>query len=263
MTIRITEVIETAGQREIVDLLSGIWRGGGQLVDSSLLRALSQVGNYVAGAYVGGQLIGAAVGFLAADGHLHSHITGVAAGHRASGVGYALKQHQRRWAIERQLTRVSWTYDPLVRRNAYFNVHKLGAEPVEYLPDFYGPMTDGINAGDATDRLFVDWELASPRATDAAAGRLVEADLTGAAIGLGRDGDAPGSSDRRCPYDDSRVLVAMPSDIEKLRGTTPELAKRWRYAVREALISALAAGLRITEVSPEGWYVLIRPEEKR
>ena len=60
---------------------------------------------------------------------------------------------------------MTWTFDPFVRRNAWFNLHRLGAEVVELVPDFYGEMRDGINAGLASDRFVVRWDLpgAAPR----------------------------------------------------------------------------------------------------
>ena len=74
------------------------------------------------------------------------------------------------WALARGLAQVSWTFDPLVRRNAYFNLAKLGARPRAYLVNFYGPMSDGINAGDDTDRLEAQWRLDDPRVFRASAG---------------------------------------------------------------------------------------------
>ena len=81
------------------------------------------------------------------------------------GIGAAMKLHQRLWCLEHGITRMSWTFDPLIARNAYFNIGaRLGALPSEYHPDFYGQMRDGVNAGHASDRVFVEWDLtaASP-----------------------------------------------------------------------------------------------------
>ncbi|GAA2791071.1 hypothetical protein GCM10020219_072970 [Nonomuraea dietziae] len=46
-----------------------------------------------------------------------------------------------------------------MRRNAYFNIAKLGARPFEYVENFYGRMADSINEGDESDRLVVEWLL--------------------------------------------------------------------------------------------------------
>ena len=54
---------------------------------------------------------------------------------------------------------MTWTFDPLVARNAYFNIEKLGARPTHYMIDYYGQMSDGINAGQASDRVLLTWDL--------------------------------------------------------------------------------------------------------
>ena len=133
------------------------------------LRALTYAGNYLAGAFDHGSLVGACVGFFAAPAgvSMHSHVTGVAANVRGRSVGFALKLHQRAWALGQGLTEVTWTFDPLVRRNAYFNLVKLGAKAREYLIDFYGDMDDAINVGQGSDRLLVGWDLASDAVVNA------------------------------------------------------------------------------------------------
>ena len=60
------------------------------------------------------------------------------------------------------VSEIAWTFDPLVSRNAYFNLIKLGADAVEYLPNFYGPMLDTINGDDDSDRLLIKWRLLDP-----------------------------------------------------------------------------------------------------
>ena len=52
-----------------------------------------------------------------------------------------------------------WTFDPLVARNAYFNLHKLGAVADRFERNFYGEMTDTLNRGERTDRVVVRWDL--------------------------------------------------------------------------------------------------------
>ncbi|MGJ6966658.1 hypothetical protein ACSDR0_32575, partial [Streptosporangium sp. G11] len=88
---------------DVFRLFDDIWHpdAGGAPVTVEMMRALSHAGNYVAGAYEGGTLVGASVGFLGTTGAervLHSHITGALAGR---GIGFALKLHQRAWALER------------------------------------------------------------------------------------------------------------------------------------------------------------------
>ncbi|MFB9722710.1 GNAT family N-acetyltransferase [Planobispora longispora] len=242
---------------EVARLFDGIWRPvpGGEPVTVELMRALSHAGNYVAGAYgEDGRLIGASAGFLAAPvgEALHSHVTGALAGR---GAGLALKIHQREWALARGLERITWTYDPLVRRNAHFNLVKLGALPEEYLPSFYGAMGDAINAGDESDRILAVWRLAEPRVTAAVRGEPLPPGVPPDAVaGLGeRDGHpVPGRTDARV------VLVAVPDDIETLRRRDPGAAKAWRHAVRDVLGGLMNEGAQVTGFHQKSCYVVER-----
>ena len=108
------------------------------------------------------QIVGGSFGFLGrhlGEPSLHSHVTGILPGVRRTGLGRAMKLHQRAWAADHGLAWVTWTFDPLVRRNAWFNLGVLGAHVHEYLVDFYGPIDDAINAGDESDRLLVAWPV--------------------------------------------------------------------------------------------------------
>ena len=246
MVVRIRELNHAAAIHDVAALFDRIWGSGRDepAVDSSVLRALAHTGNYVAGAYDGQTLVGASVGFFAEDGHLHSHITGIAAEYQGRGIGRLLKHHQRDLALTRGRTAISWTFDPLIARNAYFNLHSLGAAVVEYLPDFYGDMHDAVNAGDATDRLYVVWALDTPVPLPP-----IAADVPAL---VARDGDQPVSNSVRAP----RLAVATPADIEKLRTHDRDLAVRWRMAVRSAMVGAMAAGYRVAGITRDGYYVL-------
>ncbi|WP_242676073.1 GNAT family N-acetyltransferase [Streptosporangium minutum] len=228
-------------------LLRRVWStqdGEDPPVALDIMCALAHTGGYVAGAFLGEELVGAAAGFLAAGESLHSHVAGVAPEVQGRGVGRAIKEHQRRWAAERGLRSISWTFDPLVRRNAYFNLSRLGARAERYLTDFYGPMTDGINDGDVSDRLFAEWPVDGTRAesSDTSEARVI-LDTSGRVTGPG------GSAVLKC---------ATPADVERMRRQEPSAARDWRAAQREALGGALAEGYRITGFTPDGWYVLER-----
>ena len=143
-------------------LFNQVWGTNTAVVGMELIRAIGHAGGYVAAAYAGEQMIGGSLGFLARHldrPALHSHLTGILPGVRRTGLGRSMKLHQRAWAASRGLDWVTWTFDPLVRRNAWFNLGVLGAEVHEYLVDFYGPIDDSINAGDESDRLLVAWAV--------------------------------------------------------------------------------------------------------
>jgi predicted GNAT superfamily acetyltransferase len=264
--VELAELHQIGELTDAAELFIEVWRTSRAEAPCTpaLLRALAHSGNYVAGARVGGRrLVGASVGFLYPDGSavgLHSHITGVRAEVQGRGVGFALKQHQRAWALARDLPVVTWTFDPLVRRNAFLNLVKLGAEIVEYLPDFYGPMGDGINAGDETDRCMVSWPLARERAITASHGAAVEPDLealrdAGASVLLDEDA-AGGPVAPDATPGAGALLVKVPGDIVAMRATDPRLASRWRHALRATMGEALGRGLAATGITRSGWYVL-------
>ncbi len=237
-----------------------------------LLRAYAHTGQYVVLAEDAEathpfprNVVAASVGFLAAPvgRALHSNITGVLPSGLGRSLGYAVKLHQRAWALERGLDLVTWTFDPLIRRNAWFNLAKLGADPVEYLEDFYGPMGDGLNAGDASDRLYLHWRLDGPAAADGAAGRFRVADVdalrrNGSRVVLAVADDGRRPVIRPVPDGVAALLVQVPEDVERLRGTDPEVAAAWRAALRETLGGSMRAGWRVTGVGRDGWYVLQR-----
>jgi predicted GNAT superfamily acetyltransferase len=262
------EPVETeADAREAVHVLAEVWpRAGGKVpLPSELAWVFAHSGNYVAIARTDGLAIGAAIGFRGADeagGHLHSHIAGVLPRWQGSSVGFGLKQHQRAWALRHGIDRIVWTFDPLVVRNAYFNVVKLGAELTRYYVDFYGPMDDGINSGDETDRCVVTWRLSSPRARAAAERRFAPADgeelrRAGAVETLGPDGS--GAPAPRHTAHDVRLL-RVPADIVSMRHQQPALARAWRLALREALVAAFADGLEVVGVTRDSTYVVARTE---
>ncbi|TCO60778.1 putative GNAT superfamily acetyltransferase [Actinocrispum wychmicini] len=233
--VDIRELHDMTELQAVDDLFRDIWRPdpANPPITCEFMRVLSHSGNYVVGAYAGGKLVGATVGILAAPigRTLHSHVTGVHDGMRGRSVGYALKLHQRAWALARGLDSITWTFDPLVRRNAYFNLAKLAARPVRYLPDFYGEMNDGINGDGPSDRLLVRWDLAGPEVVAACAGRPPETAPRG-------------------------VLVAVPADIETLRTSDPTAADQWRQRLRQALGDRMDAGAVVVGFTREGAYVI-------
>ncbi|MGW1995059.1 GNAT family N-acetyltransferase [Embleya sp. NPDC001921] len=243
--------------RDVEHLYGGIWPavpGQGLPVTVELMRALSHAGNYVAGAYRAGRMVGATVAFLGAPigETLHSHVTGALAG---SGAGFALKTHQREWALARGLRRITWTYDPLIRRNAHFNLTKLGARPVAYLPDFYGDMVDTINSGDESDRLLVSWELNESRVRAA-----VRREWTPPPPPPNAESALTTRAGRPAPTGTNAetVLIAVPPDIESLRRTDPSTSRAWRTALRDTLGTLLDNGATVLSFDRDAGYVVSR-----
>jgi predicted GNAT superfamily acetyltransferase len=94
--------------------------------------------------------------------YLHSHMMAVKDGYRNRGLGVQLKLAQRKEALERGIRLIEWTFDPLEIKNAFLNIHKLGAIVRSYLVDFYGVSSSRLQGGLPTDRLVAEWRLDSP-----------------------------------------------------------------------------------------------------
>jgi predicted GNAT superfamily acetyltransferase len=252
--------------RAAVGVLAEVWprAGGKEPLPPELAWVFAHSGNYVAIARQGDQPVGAAIGFRGEDEHgalLHSHITGVLPDRQSLGVGYALKQHQRDWARSHGIDRITWTFDPLVTRNAYFNVVKLGARLTTYYVDFYGPMDDEINNGDETDRCLVTWRVNSPAADAASTGVFAAADVAGIRASGGVEVLVPGATGAPVVTTSSADLrlLHLPTDIVDVRHQDPTLARAWRLGLREVLVPAFADGLEVVGVDRSGWYVIGRP----
>lgn len=222
----------SAGQAEAMStFFKNVWGGSDDVVPFDLILALNHVGAYSFSAMQEGQIVGASFGVrgvFRGQEILHSHVTAATVG----GAGFLLKQHQRAWAADRSIEAITWTFDPLVRRNCYFNFVKLGAVALEYLPNFYGTMTDDINRGDESDRLMAYWPVSS------------------AAIAAEqRAGSTPGS-----------LEVELPADIETMRKTDLQQALVWRKSVREQLQPILARGGVVRGMSQDRTRLLVAAE---
>ena len=95
--------------------------------------------------------------------YIHSHMLTVRPSHRNRGLGMQLKWQQRREALSRGIRHMEWTFDPLEIKNAFINIHRLGATCREYRVNSYGVSSSRLQGGLPTDRLLAEWELDSPR----------------------------------------------------------------------------------------------------
>jgi predicted GNAT superfamily acetyltransferase len=279
VTVRMLESLEDLSR--VDGLFAAIWGSTGQQVAMpvNLLRALTHSGSYVAGAWRGDQLVGAAVAFLGerdGEAELHSHVAGVSRGLQGRGVGFALKLHQRAWAAARAIRRVEWTYDPLVRRNGWFNLVKLGARAVAYYPNFYGIMVDELNGSDETDRCLISWDVDCQ--TTVAGATVPGATVPGATVrsatvrsatvpdghpvrmlSSGPDG-SPVVASVGPGRPEGSLLCQVPDDIVAMRRLQPELAAEWRLALRVTMGRAMQAGYVAAGMTPDGSYRLDRSE---
>jgi predicted GNAT superfamily acetyltransferase len=133
-----------------------------------------------------------------------------------------MKNHQKQWALDAGLAAITWTFDPLVRRNAWFNIERLGANAVEFHINFYGPLNDDINGDDETDRLLARWDIRTERVR-------------------GNETDS--------------IVLQTPDDIVQLRRSDQTSARAWRLNMREQLSRAFQTH-EVTGFTKDGSYVL-------
>jgi predicted GNAT superfamily acetyltransferase len=138
---------------------------GGQVVGAFDTDGAANVSGKPQQALVGFamSLPGVKTGDGPAQPYLHSHMLAVREGYRNRGLGVRLKREQRLEAISRGIFHMEWTFDPLEIKNAFMNIHRLGAVVRQYRPDFYGVSSSRLQGGLPTDRLLAEWELPSPR----------------------------------------------------------------------------------------------------
>ena len=203
----------------------------GTEITPNLLQAMVHSGAYLSGAFVDGNCVGAAFAFPATTGglHLHSHMTAVLDNFRDKGIGYALKVDQYKWAKQNNYKEITWTFDPLVARNAKLNILKLGIDISAYYPNFYGDMPDELNAGDESDRVMASLKVV---------------------------GDTPTARSVISTPDKSAVLIAIPDDIVAIRGKDLAENLRWRRSVRDEFVGVLARGGKVIGFSANNEYVV-------
>lgn len=235
----------------------------GTQITANLLQAMAHNGTYISGVFVEGEIVGAAFAFPSVDEHrhlhLHSHMAAVKENFRDRSIGSTLKWHQRAWALERGYEVITWTFDPLVRRNARLNLVKLGVQVFEYFPNFYGDLPDALNAGDPTDRVIARWNLLSQSTLAAATYRNLEKLATGVPVALSNIDGKP--IHHEIDPSQSQVLCYLPSDIIEIRSQDSALALEWRLALRAELHPRLDSGWHISGFTHDGAYVVINNGE--
>ncbi|MBE0698416.1 MAG: GNAT family N-acetyltransferase [Anaerolineaceae bacterium] len=190
---------------------------------------------------------------------VHSQLLAVVEEWRGEGIGRRMKWFQRAWCLERGITRVRWTVDPLRAANAELNIRRLGAISATYLPDYYGPM-QGIDAGAPTDRLLVEWNLGSERVCSLAEASSPPIDngYPQALEALTVNGSGPLSLSP--DFIGDPILLGLPENFIRLSKTDPSLALKWRMETRKLLLQAFQAGYSIRGFTRKGGpaYLLVK-----
>lgn len=265
MPAPVIRLLESPEDMKLVEELQRVvWPGSEtDVVPAHIFITTIHNGGFVIGAFIDEQLIGFLFGFpgitFVPDGphpkHC-SHMMGILPGHRDSGVGFALKRAQWQMVRKQGIDHVTWTYDPLLSRNAYLNMAKLGAICSTYRRSEYGDMRDGLNAGLPSDRFQVDWWINTPRVkrrlgkrprTPVRLDDFSKADLQPLYTPLIGISNLLQPPKHFSPLEGHLLLAEIPSDFNAIKSADFALARDWRFFSRELFETAFNTGYIITD----------------
>jgi predicted GNAT superfamily acetyltransferase len=259
---------EIAEFRQCERIQEVVWGSAG--VSGELLLVTAKHGGLVLGAFRGDRLAGFLYAFLARRrGRLihWSHLMAVEPGFRDRGLGFRMKLEHRRRALAQGIRSIAWTYDPLQSRNAALNIHRLGAEVREYLPDCYGEFASKIECGLPSDRFVAEWRIASRRVQHRLRGKRPSIPLETLPLANQVEREAGGLAINRrlhLTLVDPRLLVEIPAEPDRMRTLDRDLARRWRLEMRRVFQHYLGKGYRVDDFfSPQespkrAFYLLVR-----
>ncbi|PMP74768.1 MAG: hypothetical protein C0184_14660 [Chloroflexus aggregans] len=231
-----------------------VW-GSDFTVPLNMLVTVQRNGGLVLGAFVGNELVGFVFGFLArtADGRLKhaSHMAAVRPDLRDLRIGERLKQAQREFVRSQDLKLITWTFDPLLARNAHLNIHKLGAICRTYMRNVYGPEPELIDGILPSDRFQVEWWIVQSPVDRPPTEHVVTAPLINPSL------DAPPAIGH-----EPTARLRIPLDFSAIQQHDPGAAQAWRYHFRACAEAAFAAGYVVVDFgridTTFGAYVLVK-----
>jgi predicted GNAT superfamily acetyltransferase len=233
-----------AEHQACVALQQAIWGETFEIVPASLMLAAAHIGALALGAFApDGSLQGFVFGLTGVKGGevVHwSHILGVRPELRDRGIGRRLKECQRAELAGRGIRRMYWTFDPLQARNAYLNLHRLGARVLEYVTDMYGASQSPLHHSLATDRLVVE---CSTMPGEAAVRELAAGEPFAILTSFPRSGDALFQDDGL-----PTLLLEVPWDLQAEGAASAATAAQWRAATRGHFQWALRNRYAVTGV---------------
>ena len=246
--IEVRELFAAARMRECQDLQRRAFgiSDDAYVLPVSTMVGVARTGGLVLGAYAAGRLVGFAFAFLGqVDGQsvLFSQLTAVDPAQQRRGIGRALKWAQWHRASAMGLDAVCWTFDPLRRDNAHFNLAILAATSRTYEVDLYGARTDLLSVGLDSDRLFAEWRTDAVRVA-----RTERWPDAFDAIEVACGGEVPSVQPlaaRDAPADIDRIHLEIPARIDALKAADPAMARSWQLVVRSAFRRAFASGFSV------------------
>lgn len=265
------KLLETAQEYRKCEMLQrSIW--GELSVAAEVMLVTQKTGGAVLGAFVKGRMAGFIYALLARrNGRTThwSHMMGVLPVYRSRGLGLQLKIAHRRLALNRGIRSIGWTFDPLQSRNANLNLARLGSRVEEYVVDYYGRFDSVIERGLPSDRLVVNWPIASKGVERSLAGPNPNKEIPELPrINLATGNEQGFLVNRKLHLHRNKpaLLVEIPHNTDQMRTEALTLARRWRLQVRKIFLHYLSNGYRVDGFLTEGresagrrcYYVLRR-----
>ncbi len=253
----------------VVDLERVIWGPGyNDVVPVPILAVTVKRGGILIGAFDEGRMAGfvySLPGIKQGAPTQWSHMLGVLAEYRSSGIGHRLKVLQRERALEMSLDLIEWTYDPLQAMNAHLNFSKLGTIVEEYEENIYGVSNSPLHRGNPTDRFVAEWRIRDDRVRHRLAGAAPMAPVV-IVEPLNRSrrrGEWLEPAEVRDDVDARHVSVEIPIGFTELLAQAPELALEWRMTTRRLFTAYFERSYRAVEFflnreAGAGSYLLVR-----
>lgn len=261
--------------RELMDLEREIWDTDyTETFPYHITIPLLDIGGIVLGVYEeeSGRPVGMVVmmpGFRDGKVFYYSHMLGLLREYRGKGIGKKLKEIQRRRALLKGIDLIEWTYEPLLSRNAWFNLVKMGVVVRRYKVNYYGITHFEYSRGIETDRFVVEWYLKSPRVVKRMKGNHVWKSFdyfiseVGAEVVLSSRNTRKGFPEPGKPITGSNkdvVLVEIPGDFTSMQRKAMDVAVSWRLKSRVIFKHYLSRGYVVIDLikdSEQGYYYVL------
>ena len=250
MKILIRELKTIEEIRLIQDLERLIWKSDPIPIHQTFTTAKN--GGLVLGAFDGDKIIGFSYGFPGlSDGKLClcSHMLGIHPDYQLMGVGKLLKERQLVVAKEMGYDLIMWTFDPLETRNAYLNVSKLYGICDTYLENWYGEMEDGLNKGLPSDRFKIAWWISSKRVQEQWKPKVTTYDRPFNVAQSEKDNPVLLYTENKLDSTQDGIEIPIPSNIQFIKTSEPELALAWRMHTRTIFQNLFATGYALVGVN--------------
>lgn len=253
MEIEIRSLTTVEELQQIMDVEKEIWNFPPIPIHQTLTVAKN--GGIILGAFVEEKMIGFLYSFPGFNGksiYLCSHMLGILPPYQKQGIGAKLKRKQAELAKQFGYQFITWTFDPLESKNAYFNLHKLGAKGAHYEENYYGYLQDKLNKGLPTDRMIIEWDVRAETSKP-------EVEIKERSFLLLKDEKLYPQITEQFEVLDTNPqnywFVTIPNDFQQIKKTNIDLAHTWRLETRKVFQKLFSLDYEATD--------LITDEENR